>query len=77
MKSKEIKGVNKESLSNVYGPLIGGKDLVKILGFRKHAAFRQAIRLNRLGINTFDIENRRGKFALTEDVEKWLEALQK
>lgn len=76
MASNHIKNQQKIGLLELYGPLIGGKDLVKILGFRTHAAFRQAIRMNKLtGINTFEIEGRRGRFVLTEDVENWLNQL--
>lgn len=75
MKSDDTKEMKKESLSKVYGPLIGGKDLVNILGFRTAAAFRQAWRLNRLGLKIFAIEGRRGRFAYTADIEVWLENL--
>ena len=78
MVTKDIKNQTKVGLLDLYGPLIGGKDLVKVLGFRTHASFRQAVRLNKLvGINTFEIEGRRGRFALTADVEIWLNQLQK
>lgn len=58
-------------------PLIGGKDLVNVLGFKTSAAFRQALKLNRLGIETFTIKGRRGRFAFTQDVQQWLQNLKK
>lgn len=72
-----LRNQDKESLFVIYGPLLGGKDLVSILGFRTAAAFRQAIRLNRVGVTTFTIEGRRGRFAFTVEVEEWLESLKK
>lgn len=55
-----------------YGPIVGGPDLLKCLGFRSQAAFKRAQRLGLLGINVFEIESRKGMFALTEDVAGWL-----
>ena len=77
MKCDEINVQNNRSLSAQFGPLIGGKDLFRVLGFRTPAAFRRALRLNRLGVVTFAIEGRRGQFALSADVEKWLNSLKK
>ena len=77
MKLDDTKEMKKERLSNIFGPLIGGKDLVHVLGFKTPAAFRQALRLNRLELKIFAIEGRRGKFALTSDIEKWLDNLNK
>jgi hypothetical protein len=60
-------------LSDQYGPLIGGPDLIKVLGFRSNASFRRTEKLGKLGVSTFEIEGRKGKFALTRDVEEWLQ----
>lgn len=62
------------SLIAQYGPLIGGRDLVRSLGFRTQAAFDKARREQRLPIRVFRIEGRRGRFALTLDVAQWLVA---
>lgn len=62
-------------LYDTYGPLIGGPDLVKVLGFRSNAAFRRAEKLGIVGIRLFEIPGRKGKFAYSEDVEAWLENL--
>lgn len=75
MKSDDTNEAKKESLSSIYGPLIGGKDLIHVLGYRTPAAFRRALRLNRLGIHTFTIEDRRGQFAYSAEVEEWLKNL--
>lgn len=58
-----------------YGPLIGGPHLIKVLGFRSNAAFRRSERLGMIGVRIFEIKGRKGRFARTEDVEKWLEKI--
>lgn len=55
-----------------YGEIIGGYDLAKLLGYKSTAAFRQAISRNQIPFSTFNIENRKGKFAYTNDVICWL-----
>jgi hypothetical protein len=60
-------------LINRHGPVMGGKDLMKALGFQKMPALRKAIRENRLGINVFEMPGHRGKFALTTDVAKFID----
>jgi hypothetical protein len=59
-------------LFDQFGPLIGGVDLVKILGFRTSSAFSKSLRERRIGIDIFDIPGRKGKFAYSEDVATWL-----
>lgn len=61
-------------LSSEYGPLIGGAALVKALGFRSSEALRQAVSRKKLPVKTFPIKNRRGRFAYTVDVARWLAA---
>ncbi|WP_443612710.1 hypothetical protein [Acinetobacter pseudolwoffii] len=55
-----------------YGEIIGGFELAKLLGYKSTAAFRQAISRNQIPFSTFNIENRKGKFAYTNDVISWL-----
>ncbi|WP_228894805.1 hypothetical protein [Pseudoduganella aquatica] len=55
-----------------YGPLIGNDDLCQALGYPSKDAFRQALARKHVPVPVFDIENRRGKFALVADVAKWL-----
>jgi hypothetical protein len=59
------------------GPLTGGKDLVKALGYRSAAAFRQASQRGTLPVHVFEIPSRRGKFALTSDIINWLSDIKK
>ena len=75
MKTDDNKEGTKESLSSIYGPLIGGKHLIHVLGYKKPATFRRALRLKALGLNTFSIEGRRGQFSFSTDVDEWLKNL--
>lgn len=58
-----------------YGPLVGGRDLAVLLGYPSVAALIQADRRKTVGVRIFEIENRRGRFAFTQDVGNWLAAL--
>lgn len=55
-----------------FGPLMGGEDLHRALGYRTGSAFARAVRMKTLGVATFEIPGRRGRFALTTDVVAWL-----
>jgi hypothetical protein len=59
-------------LMRQFGPVIGGSELRKALGFRSAVTFRRAIRQGKLAVKVFELEGRRGKFALTADVARWL-----
>lgn len=63
------------SLYSEFGPLIGNEDLMKVLGFKTMFALRAAINRNAVEVETFKINGRKGHFALTGDVQKWLAAL--
>jgi len=58
-----------------FGPLIGGHDLRRALGFRSRGAFRQALERGHVPVPVFQIEGRRGKFAFTADVVVWLKQM--
>ena len=58
------------------GPILTGDILFKSLGYASADAFRQAVSRGTNPIDVFSIEQRRGKFALTEDVAQWV-AIQK
>lgn len=66
--SKELEA----SLTCSYGPLLGSHELWKALGYKSPAAFRQARNRKTLPIDEFEIPGRRGRFALTQDVARWL-----
>lgn len=64
-------------LMDRYGPLMGGADLMKALGYSNSKAFRQARLQNRLGIHVFSIPRRKGPYAHTHDVAAWLSEIGK
>ena len=68
---------SKEHLINKYGPLLGGDELARVLGYKTKSAFYRSIRTKTLGIAVFNIAGRKGKFALTENVANWLDTLTK
>ncbi len=73
--TNEDKSKQAFDLQTGFGPVMGNEDLMKILGFKTMFAFRAAIKRNTVGIDTFNIKGRRGKFAYTRDVENWLSSL--
>lgn len=62
----------RESLLRLHGPLLGGAPLVAALGHRSTASLRQARRRGQVAVPLFVVPNRRGWFALTQDVADWL-----
>lgn len=58
-----------------YGVIVGGNELIRLLGYSSTDAFRQAYSRHRLPVNVFNITHRKGKFAYTFDVANWLESL--
>ncbi len=60
------------TLTRLYGPLLASRDLWRVLGYASPAAFRQARTRNGLPVPEFEIEGRRGRFALTQEVADWL-----
>lgn len=61
-------------LSSRHGPMMTGEPLRVALGYPSPAAFRQAVARKTTPVPVFDIEKRRGKFALTLDVAVWIAA---
>lgn len=60
------------TLTALYGPLVSSRELWRILGFANPAAYRQAIASRRIQLPLFEIEGRRGRFALTQEIAHWL-----
>jgi hypothetical protein len=60
-----------------HGPVLSAGATAKLMGFRSVDALRQARRSNRLPVQMFMIEGRRGWFSSTQDVAAWLEAAAK
>ncbi len=62
----------RESLLRLHGPLMGGQELMTALGHKSAASMRQAKRRGQISVVLFPVPNRRGLFALTQDVADWL-----
>lgn len=73
---EELANSLEQDLLQTFGPMIYGQVLYKSLGYTSADAFRQAISRQSVPVDTFPIEGRRGKFALTRDIAKWI-AIQK
>lgn len=61
-----------QQLTTRYGVMLGSKDLWRELGFRSPNAFRQALARGTLDVPVFEVQNRRGRFALAKDVAVWV-----
>ena len=60
-----------QALQDRFGVIVAGRDLVRLLGYRTSAAFRQAAHRQSLGVRTFFIRGRRGRCACTSDIAHW------
>lgn len=60
------------SLVATYGPVVGGKELARTLGFRTQSAFRKALDRGALSVTIFQMPGRRGRFALSTELATWL-----
>lgn len=65
----------RDSLLRLHGPIMGGNALIAALGHQSSASFRQAKCRGQVTIKLFNIPNRRGWFALTQEVADWLIAM--
>jgi hypothetical protein len=55
-----------------HGPLLSGEALRQAMGYPTLAAMRQSITRDTFPVPTFLIDGRRGRFALTLEVARWL-----
>lgn len=55
-----------------YGPLIRGESLLQVAGYPNAEALRLADRRGAVGFPLFLIRGRRGRFARSSDVARWL-----
>jgi hypothetical protein len=69
---EELANSLEQDLLQTFGPMIYGQVLYKSLGYTSADAFRQAVSRQSVPVDTFPIEGRRGKFALTRDIAKWI-----
>ena len=62
------------TLLDAYGPILGGRDLRRALGYATYNAFWRSRALGELGVAVFTLPKRKGVFALTTEVAAWLES---
>lgn len=55
-----------------YGPVLTGDVLIQALGYISKDAFRQSVIRKTVGVQLFEMDNRRGKYALTTEVASYL-----
>lgn len=61
-----------ESLLARFGDLIGARDLWRVMGYPSQVALQRAYSRGKVDLALFEIEHRRGRFALTSEVAVWL-----
>lgn len=61
-----------EQFIQQFGPILSSETLVKVLGYKSTAAYRQAVVRDTVPVPLFQIPNRRGRFALARDVAIWI-----
>ena len=58
-----------------FGLVVGGKDLMRLLGFRTYKTFYSACTRHQLPVRVFQLPGRKGMFAKTVDVADWYNQL--
>jgi hypothetical protein len=61
-----------QDLLNRYGILVTGEALIKELGYVSKAAFRQSLVRKTVPVPVFELDNRRGRYALAKDIACYL-----
>jgi hypothetical protein len=74
MTDSELEARLLQSLIRDWGYVVGSAGLRQVLGFPTQAALRQAIARGAVPVNTFELEGRKGPFALAHDLAAWLAA---
>jgi len=69
---QRIREALENDLLRMYGPVLHGQNLRQSLGYETRDAFRQAVTRKVVPVPIFDIEHRKGKFALSKDVAAYL-----
>lgn len=54
------------------GPILGGETLWRALGFSSAYSFRRACARGEIEVPMFRLPNRRGRYAYTAEVSRWL-----
>lgn len=63
-------------LLHEFGPILTGERLMRTLGYPSLGSLRQAIKRRTVPVPVFPLKSRRGRYALTKDVARWLAELQ-
>lgn len=61
-----------ERLTGQHGELIGGMALARCMGYRTPRAFQVALQRGQVAVATFPLAGRRGRFARTFELARWL-----
>lgn len=61
-----------QDLLNRYGLLVTGEALIKELGYISKAVFRQSLVRKTVPVPVFELDNRRGRYALSKDIAAYL-----
>jgi hypothetical protein len=74
MTSADFESTLRESLIRDWGYVVGSAGLRQALGYPTQAALRQAIARGAMPVKIFEIDGRKGPFALAHDLAAWLAA---
>lgn len=61
-----------DSLSQRFGPWVGGQDLVEALGFKNQGSMIRASNRGSLHLQVFRLPGRPGLYVLTTDLVNWI-----
>lgn len=64
----------RRKLEQTFGRMMSSKQIGQLLVYPSPAAFRQAVHRGAVNIRMFTLPERRGRFAMTADVARWLAA---
>ena len=71
--TESLKNKLEADMLKIYGSaMISGEALQKALGYKSMDALRQGISRKTIPVKVFEIENRRGKYALIADIAQYL-----
>jgi hypothetical protein len=68
----ELRCQLEEDLLKLYGPVLTGESLFRSLGYVSKDAFKQSMSRKTVPVQLFAMQNKRGKYALTSDVARYL-----
>lgn len=68
----ELANILESDLLRTFGPVMGIDELHRALGYPSKEAFRQSLVRNTVAIPLFELDGRRGKFALVKEVARHL-----